>query len=478
MIIKFAKDAKSGACDYMDEGTDGDRDVKDERIQLTDLSCHETIYATNALLKKLKKFDKYKDNYKHIVFSLQEDNLTKEQMQKIIDDFLALYMHPYEKNEYVYYAEAHKPKIKTNKNGEKRHLHIHLFIHKYSPTLNRRLKFDSHPRRRQELNLIKNYLIKKHNLQYTFTNKIISKTKIDIYSKNFKNRKELKENVEQYILSNLQNYNNFNDMINDIKKTFEIENIKFSKNAKTPYVSIKFKNFKNNIRFKGLLFDKKTFEEARDAYLKNVDLKKYDDVYKLSLSEMLQQMQKRQEYLKKEIDKRFKFARERKKNLRQNKEYLLFKEIQKAIREGKKVEDIDIKQINRVLFKLKLLNTYLNLNLVFLQNIQNMGIFQTCEGVKFIKKGGDVNTEIKIENDSFMITSRGRDEQEEARIAVAIVVEKIRAGELKKEDLVLDATKKYKRVFEEELNKQLQKEEPQDKTKCKNREFANSNILF
>ena len=479
MIIKFNTDRKDGACDYLENGTNGDRNKKDVRIQLTDLSCESSIGAVNELLKKLGKFDKYNDNYKHIVLSFQEDDLEYEKMQKIVQDFLNLYMHAYDKNEYVYYAEAHKPKILVNERGEKRHLHIHLFIHKYSPVLNRRLKFDSHPRRRQELNLIKNYLIKKHNLEYTFTNKPISKTKIDIFSNSFKSKKELKNAVEEYILSNLHNYSDFDDMINDVRKTFDIEDIKFSKNAKISYISIKFKKLKNNIRFKGLLFNKETFNEAKDAYLNDISLKKYDEAYKLSLDEMFKQMRKRQEYLKKEIDKRFKFARERKKNLAQNREYLLFKEIQKAVKEGRETEYIDIKQINKVLFKLKLLNAYLNLNLTSLKNIENLGIFKKGDSIKLVKKGGDINTEVKMENNNFIILSRGKEEREEAKIAAQIVAEKIRAGELKREDLVLDATESYKNVFNKELDRLLRKKEvKRKKERIKTDRFLDSMVYF
>jgi len=479
MIIKFARDAREGACAYLKKGTGGDRDEKDVRIQLSDLSCQETLDATNELLKKLGKWDKYDTNYKHMILSFNGDDLSYEQMRQIVKDYLKLYMHAYSEDEYIWYAEAHKPKIEYNQNGEKRHLHIHIFVHKYSPVLNRRLKFDSHPRRRQELNLIKNYLIKKYNLNYTFTNKIISKSKIDIYSESFKSKKELKNAVEEYILSNLHNYTTFHDMIEDLKKTFNVESIKFSKNAKTPYVSVKFKEFDRNIRFKGLLFSKETFKEARDAYLSKESLNKYDPAYALSLEEMLQEMRKRQEYFKRDIDKRFVYARKRKENLMQNREYLMFKEIQKAIRKGKKTEDVDIKQINKVLFKLKLLNTYLNLNLAFLQNIENLGIFQTKEGVKLVKKGGDVNTEVKTENDSFMITSRGKNEEEEARIAAQIVAEKIKAGETKREDLILDSTEKYRKVFEEELNKLLKEKEIQrTETDLKTNRFSVSIVSF
>jgi len=40
----------------------------------------------------------------------------------------------------------------------------------------------------------------------------------------------------------------------------------------------------------------------------------------------------------------------------------------------------------------------------------------------------------------FAILSRGRDKEQEARIAAQIVAEKIKAGKIKKEDLILDSS--------------------------------------
>ena len=120
----------------------------------------------------------------------------------------------------------------------------------------------------------------------------------------------------------------------------------------------------------------------------------------------------------------------------------------------------------------------MNLNLAFLQNIQNLGIFQTKEGVRLVRKGGDINTEVKIENDEFMITSRGRDEQEEAKIAAQIVAEKIRAGEIKKEDLILDSSETYKKAFEEELDKLLKEIDLNKDKEIKTNRFLDSISLF
>ena len=353
MIIKFNKDRRDGACEYMQNGTNNDRDKKDIRIQLTDLSCEESINAVNEYLKKVNKYEKFKDNYKHIVLSFNKDELDEQTMRDIVNDFVEMYMHAYKNTEYTYYAEAHVPKILTNKNNEERRTHIHIFIHKYSVKLDRRLRFLTHPQRRKEINLIKHYLIKKYNLNYTFRHKAISKSNIDFYtSDNIKSSKELKQNIEQFIEQNLQNFTSFDDMLQQIQKTFDVK-IRTSKNAKTPYISISHKILKRNVRLKGLLFSKKTFMKARESLLKNVDIKKYDEEYFLSLDEIQEQLRERQQLLKNEVEERFAKVRE-------------------YVRKRKQAAEMQItlKELNKIMFKLQILNTALNINLNVLKEFK------------------------------------------------------------------------------------------------------------
>ena len=441
MIIKFNKDRKDGACEYMKNGTCGDRDEKDTRIQLTDWSCEESIGEVNEYLKKTGKFDKFKDNYKHIVLSFNKDELSENEMRAIAYEFVRMYMHAYNPSEYHWYAEAHIPKIPINKNGEERRGHIHIFIHKYSLELDRRLRFLTHPQRRKEINLIKHYLIKKHNLNYTFRNKTISRSNIDYYtSKNITSAKKLKDSIQNYIEANLHNFTNFNDMLQQIQKTFNVQ-IKTSKNAKTPYISISHKNLKRNIRLKGLLFSEKTFKNARESLLNNTDLKKYDEEFFLTLEEIEKQLQERQQLLKQEVEERF-------------------NKVRTYVAKRKKAAELQLtlKQLNKIAYKLKILNAALNVNLQVLREFNDVGIFNTADSLKLISKDKNVNISISAQNAEFNAIASGSDTESQAKILANILADKIRKNEIKREDLIITGSAEFKLYVNKFLKESLQKQ--------------------
>jgi hypothetical protein len=441
MIIKFNRDRKDGACEYMQNGTNGDREKKDHRVQLTDWTCEESINYVNEYLKKTGKWDKYRDNYKHIVLSFNKDNLDKQTMQQIVNDFIRMYMHPYNPTEYVYYAEAHLPKIKQNSNGEERRGHIHIFIHKYSIELDRRLRFLTHPKRRKEINLIKHYLIKKYNLNYTFRYKAISKSNLDFYTaKNIRTAKQLKQLITNYIESNLQNFTSFSHMIKQIEKTFNVK-IKTSKNAKTPYISISHKDLKKNIRLKGLLFAESSWERAREQMLNNLENKKYDEEYFLSLQEIEEQLAERQQLLKQEVEQKFGKVRE----------YVAKKKQAMQLQ-------VSLRQLNKIMYKLHLLNTALNVNLSVLKEMENVGVFRGDKGIRLAGKNGSVDINMLVENGDFVAEARGADTQTEAKILAGILADKIKRGEINKDDLVIMGTAEFRLYVNKYLTEALEKE--------------------
>ena len=440
MIIKFNKDRKDGACDYMKNGSNGDIDKKDTRIQLTDWTCEESINKVNEYLKKTNKFDKFKDNYKHIVLSFNKDELTEEQIRTIVKDFVRLYMHAYNESEYTWYAEAHIPKIKINENGQERRGHIHIFIHKYSVELDRRLRFLTHPQRRKEINLIKHYLIKKYNLNYTFRHKAISKSSIDYFtSDKIKSNKELKQLIENYINDNIHNFTSFNDMLQQIQKTFNVK-IKTSKNAKTPYISVKHPSLKRNVRLKGLLFSADSFQKARESLLKNVDMRKYDEEYFLTLDEIQEQLKERQQLLKDEVNERFAKVRA----------YV-------AKRKQAAQMQLTLKELNKIMFKLQILNTALNINLQVLKEFKDVAVFNNKKSLKLVSKNKNVNININARENNFNAVASGKDTEVEAKILANILADKIKRHEIKKEDVIIAGSTEFKLYVNKYLNEALNK---------------------
>ncbi len=287
--------------------------------------------------------------------------------------------------------------------------------------------------------------IKKYNLNYTFRNKAISKSTIDYFtSDKIKSNKELKQLIEDYINDNLHNFKDFNDMLQIIQKTFNIT-IKTSKNAKTPYISISHPNLKRNVRLRGLLFSEKTFKEARESILSNIDLKKYDEEYFLSLSEIEEQLKERQALLKQEVEERF-------------------SKVRAYVAKRKKAAELQLtlKQLNKIMFKLRILNQALNVNLAILKEMENVGVFNTADSLKLVSKNKNVNITINAQNAEFSAVAAGNNTESQAIILANIIADKIKKGEIKKEDVIVTGSAEFKlyvnKYLAESLNKDINKQ--------------------
>ena len=303
LIIYDDKNRKSGVKKYLEQGTNNDRNKKDERITLLgDLDIlDKTIKYSNTFKKSWKG-----EHYRNIVLSFEEDDISEETLKQIAQEFDENYTIGLNKDEYVSYAEVHYPKLKLklkdisdpefrtfyeqNKYRDdfdldkfiqelneknitytlkKRKPHIHYTIALYSPRLDAKLDLGTHGdrgfnSRGREIKLLKEYLEKKYNLK-SVTKKPITQGRDEIYIKDkYSKQVELKKDIKAYITANINNYNEFEDMIDDITKTFKIKNIKYSTaKAKTKYISLKHPNFERNIKLKGDLFFKDTFKQAK-----------------------------------------------------------------------------------------------------------------------------------------------------------------------------------------------------------------------
>jgi hypothetical protein len=130
MLIRV-KGADSGIEDYLEngqkQGRENSRDELDERIILDgDL---DSIRAVNESL------DNNGEKYLHVTLAFKEDELSREVLEAITQDFKAFAFSAYESDEYAFYAEAHIPRIKSyvnSQNGEfiERKPHIHIVIPK------------------------------------------------------------------------------------------------------------------------------------------------------------------------------------------------------------------------------------------------------------------------------------------------------------------------------------------------------------
>lgn len=151
MIIRITSDAQYGISNYLRYGLKKDstmtRMQKDTIIPLEgNLDVFEQIENFMHTHKDYKS-----GNYYHLTLSFSQQDMEKiddmsdefrrDFMRKLVQETLDFYCSGYDFDEIVCYAEAHLAKIKTNEKGEKRLDHIHLAVAKYSPMLDKAIRF-------------------------------------------------------------------------------------------------------------------------------------------------------------------------------------------------------------------------------------------------------------------------------------------------------------------------------------------------
>lgn len=302
MIAKFDKKARSGTGKglkkYLENGTKNDRDKKDTRVTL----LGDIDILQSAI--KLGHNKGYKETYRNIVVSFNEDEVSQNDLQKIAQTYIEQYTKGYEPDEIVSYGEAHIPKIKykmkynkATKEFEKikRKPHIHLSIALYSPKLDKKLILNSNDKRIYDINL----LTRKLELEYGFEpvkQKAISNdiTQVQSTSKTLNKRKNIKDSIDKYIFEYINQIKNYDDLKNRLEKVFNIKIIRESTSkAKTKSITILYDNKK--IRLKGDIFHYSTFDKARGKLLSNENtnkekIKQVDSTYELEkLNQQLQE---------------------------------------------------------------------------------------------------------------------------------------------------------------------------------------------
>lgn len=120
----------SGICEYLENGLKQGREFGrydlDNRIIL-DGNIDHLENTINSIE------DKGQERYMHITLSFAENEISKETLKAVTEEYKNLLMNAYHTDEYCFYAEAHLPKIKNitdEKTGEllERKPHIHIVI--------------------------------------------------------------------------------------------------------------------------------------------------------------------------------------------------------------------------------------------------------------------------------------------------------------------------------------------------------------
>lgn len=128
MLIRV-RGGESGIKEYLEngqkQGRDFDRDTLDERVILSgDLELTDSV---------INGMNKQGEKYLHITLAFREDEISREALQNITDEFKEFAFSAYQDDEFNFYAEAHLPKIKSYNHrgtGEfiERKPHVHIVI--------------------------------------------------------------------------------------------------------------------------------------------------------------------------------------------------------------------------------------------------------------------------------------------------------------------------------------------------------------
>jgi hypothetical protein len=214
----------SGIKEYLEEGhkqgREHTRDELDERIILDgDLNLTDSV---------INNMNNDGERYLHITLAFKEDEISRETLEAITNDFKSFAFSAFTDEEYNFYAEAHLPKIKSyinRKTGDfvERKPHIHIVVPETNllsgGLLNPFGKVDNHIK---YLEAIQETLNNKYGLAspkdskrtlYTDDSEILSRYKGDFFKGG---NKELKNELLAEILKRkIDNYADFKKMLQE-----------------------------------------------------------------------------------------------------------------------------------------------------------------------------------------------------------------------------------------------------------------------
>lgn len=222
MIARITRH-KDGIVDYLLKGIRADssytRQDKDNVV-----SIYGNLDTLDKSIKYLNENKDYKDNYTHITISFSKNDINKldemDQLQReqtlkdITETYIKHHTKGYDlKNEVIAYAEAHKPKIKTNEIGNERLEHIHIVISHQNALNNTRLRT-------------------------TFANTFIDDTLQSYINKKYEFDNP-KEHKRENITANASRRQYFKNELKDIKRQDEL--IKYFEKNNLKYKEVKTK---------------------------------------------------------------------------------------------------------------------------------------------------------------------------------------------------------------------------------------------
>ena len=120
----------SGIAEYLETGIKNGRDFSRDELDQR-LIIDGDLALTQSVIDSIE--DKGQDRYLHITLSFRENDISRETIKAVTEEYKELLLSAYSTDEFNFYAEAHLPKIKSitdRKTGEQveRKPHIHIVI--------------------------------------------------------------------------------------------------------------------------------------------------------------------------------------------------------------------------------------------------------------------------------------------------------------------------------------------------------------
>lgn len=246
------------------------------------LSRHERdvvmpLYGSLDTFEQVEEFEhkycNYKGgNYRHITISLSKEDVAmleqlddKEREKKyreMVQKVLSFYLPGYDENDYVAYAELHRPRTKTDSKGKLKLEHIHIGVNMYSPQLEKQLAF-------REFNLGRDAKFQKYmNLKFGMTD---PKTRPQIKVEN-------PEEINRAALARMFQGVETDEDILAICEAIGVTDLRLVETKKNRYYSIEFNGFTTNLRGKNFRDCEKITNPTKEPYIpKNETLEELED---------------------------------------------------------------------------------------------------------------------------------------------------------------------------------------------------------
>ena len=246
------------------------------------LSRHERdvvvpLYGSLDTFEQVEEFEhkycNYKGgNYRHITISLSREDVAmleqlddKEREKKyreMVQKVLSFYLPGYDENDFVAYAELHRPRTKTDSKGKLKLEHIHIGVNMYSPQLEKQLAF-------REFNLGRDAKFQKYmNLHFGMVD---PKTRPQI-------KIEDPSLIDRAALSRMFQGVESDEDILAVCEAIGVTDLRLVETNKNRYYKIEFNGFTTNLRGKNFRDCEKITNPNKEPYVpKNETLEELED---------------------------------------------------------------------------------------------------------------------------------------------------------------------------------------------------------